>query len=833
MAVALGVAAFLASASVADAVVRSARAHVNDVAGGADLTLEAYETGLPREAAALVRTVDGVGAALPRVIGFVRAEGVEGARVLVIGVDPVAEAGAANDETGGLPVPPATALTFASGASAIVGPGLAAPLGLRVGDTLTLSSPGGARSFSVAAVADDRRIRSIAGGRVVLLALPAAQALLGRARRVDRVDVRLEDGADSERVASEVRAAVAAIAPANLYVGPPRLVDSTVEDVMATIDVAMRIGAVIALLIGVFLIHHTVAVGVAERRREIGILRAMGATRGQVRWVFAAEAAALGFAGGVLGTGLSVVLARWALEGFAGAVTSAYFGSEPAAVEVSPGLAAAGLFVGVAVALVAAWVPASQAARLAPNDSIRRGPDDTHGTGVGVRRRFAAAVLLGGLGCAFVVFRDALGTSTGYVALLLLLVAFLAASPLVLQVAARLISPLLSRCCGIPGRLAADDLLRHPRRAALPAAALAFGLALVVETSGTLQSISDETVRWMEDNVAGDIFVSSGRSVMGGAGYTPLAVDLRDDLLAVPGIEHVVAVRFRRLPWKTTRLFVLGLDMAEYAPIWRLHLRDGALPDHLASLLDGSGCFVSDNFVHLHGLDVGDTVSLPGVGGEARFRILDVFTDYSWPRGTVLLHQPRMAAMLEDPLVDEFSITLDGDTDVQTATAAIHAATSPDLDLVITPAEEMRGQAREVLAAIFSLAYAQVAAALAVAFLGVVNTLWISVVSRRRELGLLRSVGATRGQVTQSIVIEAAVLGVVGAVLGLVGGAIVEWVLLRRILPADTGWTYPFQFPWATAVTVAVLAVVISAVAGWFPARAAVGVPVAEALGNE
>jgi putative ABC transport system permease protein len=156
-----------------------------------------------------------------------------------------------------------------------------------------------------------------------------------------------------------------------------------------------------------------------------------------------------------------------------------------------------------------------------------------------------------------------------------------------------------------------------------------------------------------------------------------------------------------------------------------------------------------------------------------------------------------------------------------------------DRDLVVTSAAEMRAQARAVLAEIFSLAYAQVAAALAVAFLGVLNTLWISVVLRRRELGLLRSVGATQSQVVRSIVIEAAVLGVIGAVLGLVGGAIVEWVLLRRILPADTGWTYPLAFPWVTAAGVAVLAILTSALAGWFPARAAVRVPIADALKYE
>ncbi len=848
VAVALGVAAFLASASVADTVVRSARAHVNQLSGGADLAIEADETGLPLQAAVAARSVVGVRAALPRVIGWARADGLTGSRVLVVGVDPMAEIDAVA-ESGGpggadLRARPADALAFAAGRAALVASGLAETLELTVGAELTLIGPNGSLSYPVVDIVADGRMAKAAGGRVVVLALPAAQAVLGRAGRIDRVDIFLDSGSTSSsssapavdpvRVTADLRAAVRAIAPRNVHVGPPRLVDSTAEDVMGTIDVAMRVGAVIALLIGVFLIHHTVAVGVAERRREIGILRAMGATRGQVLRVFAAEASVLGLTGGALGVVLAYVLARGALEGFAGAVTSAYFGTDPARVEVSPALAASGLLIGVVVALVAAWAPASQAARLPPNDSIRRGPDGSHGAGTGaVRRRFVAALVMAAAGSLLVVFPSTLGRTTGYIALLLLLIAFLAASPLVLQLAARAVSPLLTRWCGVPGRLAADDLLRHPRRAALPAAALAFGLALVIETSGTLESISNETVRWMDENVAGELFVSSGRSVMGGAGYTPLMAELGAEIARVPGVAHVVRVRFRRLPWRGTRIFVLGLDIEAYAPVWKLALRDGELADHALELTSGRGCFVSENFVLLHGLDVGDTVTLPGAAGETGFRILDVFNDYSWPRGTVLLDQPRMAEMLQDPLVDDFSVTLVPGADVAATSSAIDAALGADRDIVITSAAEMHAQARQVLADIFSLAYAQVAAALAVAFLGVLNTLWISVVLRRRELGLLRSVGATRGQIVRSIVIEAAVLGVVGAVLGLIGGAIVEWVLLRRILPADTGWAYPFHFPWATAAVVGVLAIVTSALAGWFPARAAARVPIADALGHE
>jgi len=301
----------------------------------------------------------------------------------------------------------------------------------------------------------------------------------------------------------------------------------------------------------------------------------------------------------------------------------------------------------------------------------------------------------------------------------------------------------------------------------------------------------------------------------------------------VPGVAHVVKVRFRRIPWRDTRLFVLGLDIAAYEPVWKVPLRGGGIGRVRDGLVAGTGCVVSENLAQLHGVEVGDTITLPGARGDATFEILDVFRDYSWPRGTVILDQPRMAQLLDDPLVDELSLTLAPGEDIDAAEEAVAAALGPDREIVLTRAEEMRRQAREVLSEIFSLANAQVAVALAVAFLGVLNTLWISVVLRRREMGLLRSVGATRGQVARAIVIEAGVLGVVGAVLGLIGGAVVQWVLLHRIIPADTGWTYPMVFPWGLAAAVAVLGVVTSAIAGFFPARVAARTPLADALAYE
>ncbi len=831
-AVAIGVAAFVASEAVVAAVLRGAGEAVSAAAGGAELSVQSLASSLPADAAARVREVPGVAAAAPRVAGWVRVAG-ESRRVLVLGVDPLAESaflraeGRRADDVAAVADP----LLLASGVGALV----CGALPGTPDAPLELVAPDGAVTLARAGRIDDARLARAGNGAALVVALPTAQRLLGRGARVDRVDLRLARGADAGDVATAVRARLAAppALPDDVTVAPPGTADGTAADVLGIIRIAMRVGAGIALLVGLFLIHHTVAVGVAERTREVAILRAMGATRGQVRAVFVGEALLLAAVGAALGALLARLLAGGALHGFVSTMTLAYYATEGATVRIDAGTTLVAALLGVGVACVAAWAPASRAAALPPGDGLRRGSDADEPAVRGVPWR---ALLAGGAAVTcvtFVVLPDLVGKRTGYVALTALLVAFVAASPWIVAVASAWVARPLERLFGVPGRLAADELRSHPRRAALPAAALAVGVALVLETRGSLDAMSDETVRWMEQNIAGALFVSSGTTIMRGGGHTPLPARLAEDIAAVPGVAHVVTVRFRRVPWNGTRLFLLGLDLEAYLPVWRMPLREGGLPAHLPELTAGRACLASANFVRLHGLDVGDTVTLPSATGPLTLTIADVFTDYSWPRGTLIVHQPTLAAAYADELADEFSVTLAPGADADTVRAAIERTLGADREVVIVSAAVLRDETRQVLADVFSLADAQVGLALSVAFLGVLNALTISVVLRRRDIGLLRAVGATRGQVVLSIVLSGAALGAVGSALGLGGGWLVEWVLLQRIVPADTGWVYPPAYPWTTAALLALLGTATSAVAAALPARWAAGAPLAESLAYE
>ena len=832
LAVALGVAAYVASVAVAGSVVATAASTTAAFAGGADLVVQADEAGLSASCVAAVRGADGVAAAAPLVSGWVRIGDGSGRRALLVGVDPSAEAAMQRGGAGARDRfeirDPAS---FVLGRAAILSRPLADGARIADGGTITIQGARGAVRLGVAGIVDPPGGTRSPAARTIVVPSALARSILGRGDRVDRIDVALAPGADAAATSASILARLGAAVPPTTRVTSPGERDPATADLLGVVDVSLRLGALVSLLVGVFLVHHTIAVGVTERTREVGIFRALGATRRQVVAVFCVEALALGLVGSAAGVGLGALLARTSLDAFAATISGAYFASDPAPIEMTVSLAATGIVAGAVVALFAAWRPARRAASVAPNDAIRRGPEEASQPRGAVRGRVAAAI-------AFAVASGACVTVTfpraGWYAAFLLLLAFLVVAPLILSAGAKALAPLLSRLGGVPGRLAAEELARHPGRAALPAATLAIGLALVVETMGNTRSLGDSMSDWIEENVAGDLFVSSGRSALTSAGHTLLDAGLATDLAEIEGIETVTGVRTLRVPWGGTRVLLLGLDIASYRRMARVTVHgEGGRDAILARLETGSACIVSENFSTLHGVRLGDDVEIPATDGVVTLRVAGLFPDYSWPRGTILLDRGVLERRLGDRLVDEFSLRLAPDADAAAVEQRIEAKIGAGRELVLLSAAELRAAAHQLLDDFFALSNAQVLAALAVAFLGVFNSLWIAVVMRRRELGLFRAVGATRGQLVRSIELQAATMGAIGAVLGVVGGLAVQWIALRRVIVEDTGWTPAVVVAWVPVAAVVVLGVVTSAAAGLLPARSAARTEIRDAIGYE
>jgi putative ABC transport system permease protein len=246
-------------------------------------------------------------------------------------------------------------------------------------------------------------------------------------------------------------------------------------------------------------------------------------------------------------------------------------------------------------------------------------------------------------------------------------------------------------------------------------------------------------------------------------------------------------------------------------------------------LAEPGTALASENFARLHGVGVGDVVELPGI----RLRVVGVVPDYSWNRGTLVTDRlTTYVAAFGDPTADVFDVFVEPETTPARVKTAIEAG-GTDLALGVLDRAEVHDLIVNVIRRPFSLALAQQAVLGLVAALGVVTALLISVLQRRRELGLLRAVGATRGQVVRTVLAEAMLMGLIGTALGVLVGLPLEWYVVRLVISEESGFAFPMAFPWSEGLVVGAAAVGLATLAGLLPALQAGRLNVVDAIAYE
>jgi putative ABC transport system permease protein len=408
----------------------------------------------------------------------------------------------------------------------------------------------------------------------------------------------------------------------------------------------------------------------------------------------------------------------------------------------------------------------------------------------------------------------------------------LVSTPLLASLVGRLVQPLFRYSLGLEGRLAADNLVRTPGRTGLVIAALAATGGLMVQTAGFLRSSEGAVHDWLEEKVAADLFVTSGSSLLSGGYSLSMGSRLRRDLESLPEVEVVIPVRYHQIEYHNRMVFLVSLDTqafrdkAEDRPLAR------SLARHPRLRLPGTA-LVSENFAALYKVKVGDRIRIPGRGKMLDLEVIGTMVDYSWNRGTILVDRAWYLKEFGDSQVDVYDVFLAKGADPEAVKARIKKRWGEE-DLVLAETRpEVHADVHSVLQRVYSMAYAQQVVVGLVALLGVVSALFISVLQRRRELGLLRAVGASRAQILRSVLAEAILMGLVGAVVGFGIGLLLEWYALDILLLDEAGFIFPMRVPWLEAGVVAGLSVVLATLAGLWPAYHATRLRIPEAIAYE
>jgi putative ABC transport system permease protein len=823
----LGVAVFVAMHTANESVLSAFSETIDRIAGRTELQITAGETGFGEEILERVQSSPAVRVAVP-VIEAVVESGLPGQGTLfVLAVDMTGDRSLREYDMDSAEesIVEDPLVFLAQPDSIIVSKELADRQGIRVGSQLPMRTAVGEKSFVVRGIMKPEGLASAFGGNLAIMDVYAAQLMFGRGRTFDRIDLALKPGVEIERAQRDL----ASLLGPGFEIQAPASRGRQAETMLAGYSVMVSISSVFALFIGMFIIYNSFAIAVTQRRSEIGILRALGATRGQIRGLFLFESAALGVVGSVAGLAIGVLIAR-ATSAAIGGLASDLYGIAQQAGEAAtaPAVLATAVVAGLATSLIAAAVPARNATLVDPVQALQKGHSPTATSARG-RARLVLAVLAAmlAIGCLTIA-----GTrAVFYAGYGFALAATILLAPLVSTALTRALRPLLISLRPVEGALAADSLIQAPRRTSATVLALMLSIALIVAFGGMAKASYGSIVEWLNTSLNPDLFVMPSPRL--DLRTLRFPSELATEIKAIPGVERVQMFRNGRIMFRGLPVMAVAIEMNSVAATTRTRPVAGDATQMYRRAAAGNGLIVSDSLAQRAGLQLGEVLEIAAPQGTVRLPVVGVIVDYTDQQGSIFMDRSVWLQYWQDDSVNDFRVFISPGASVTDVRQRIVARYAGKRQVFVLTSEESRRYVLRIADQWFSLMNVQVAVAVLVAILGIVNSLTVSITDRRRELGVLRAVGALRGQVRHTIWLEAVAVGILGVILGCAVGALNLYYVLDIVQRDVAGLRLNYEYPLTTVLVLAPAILLAAFVAAIWPAESALRTPLVEALEYE
>jgi putative ABC transport system permease protein len=708
--------------------------------------------------------------------------------------------------------------------SVIVPKPFAAEYGLDLGSPLVLNVLGNRRTMIVRGILEAEGPGAAFHGAIAIADIASAQHNFGMRGRLSRIDLMVPE----ERAAELLRRIPL---PPGTSVERPSRRNERVERMLRAFRVNLFALAGVALLVGIYLVYNTVLISILRRRREVGIVRTLGASPVQIFAAFVAEGAAFGVIGSVFGVGLGWLMARGILGGVARTINTLYVATAPQEIVLTPSVVASGLLVGVVLSLLSALQPSIEASRI-PASIMLRAVVRPRGTRLAVLA--AAAIGAFAAGAAATRIPPIAGVAAGgYLAVILVVAGFSLLAPAIVRAAATIGAPILERTFGVPGKLAAAWLPASLRRTATATAALAVATGMSIAVALMIGSFR-ETVRiWVDQTISSDLWLrpSKGLSNAPNALFPP---QVADELERVSFVEDVDRARGRDIVLDDD---IVALGSGEFD----VAATRGDLPMVTPSsgrqaLLEArrtNGVIVSESFAIRRNRWPGDSVTLPVSTGRITLPITGVYRDYSNDRGVIVMDRSLYVRLFDDRKINTIVVYLRPGVPVSDARRDLQRTFGPKYGAFVVTNREVRDEVMTIFDQTFSITWALLAVATIVAVLGIINTLTALILERTRELALLRVGGLLPREMGRMILLESALLGAAATATGVVIGYVLSWILIHVINRQSFGWTIEFHTPVGLVITAATVTLIASVLAGLAPARRAQGINLVTALKEE
>ncbi|MFQ5400035.1 MAG: ABC transporter permease [Anaerolineae bacterium] len=837
----VGVAAMVAVNATNSSTIRSINRFFDEASGRSDLLVESAASGESFDEGALdvVRRFRAVAAAAPGLVAVTipadeasdwdlqyGAGGaiVPGTNFWLLGRDPVADA-QVHDYTlvdGRLLEPGETSYSL------VLVDEYAEEKGVELGEDFAVMTPeNGAVKLRLVGLIAKEGIGITNDGVIGIVPLNVVQELFGRSGQLDQIELVIApDVAADPDALTELRKEIEARLGPDYDVKYPAARGELVADTLQSYQQGLNFFSVVSLFVGSFLIYNAFAMTVVERTREIGMLRAVGTTRGQIMGMVLGEALLLGVIGSVLGVLFGVLLARGLVVSVSG-----FTGQTIEQVSATPDSVLTAIMVGVTVTLASAWLPAFQASRTSPLKALRVQGNVDEGRWQILGLKFGPMTIVASLLVIYYVpLRQEVAYLVGTNAIFLLLIGATLCVPLLTGPIERLIRPLIILGFGNEGRLGSGNVNRASGRTTLTVAALMVGISMVVGINGLTTSFEKDIETWINSAVGGDLFVRSPLQMPADVEARLLALDE----VAAATKSRFVASRLLLPSGEDEFTLFVAIDPETFPSVRSLRMQEG--PDQeevMRQLAGGSAILVSTDVANKHNLDVGDWVTLETRRGRRDFRVAAVTIDFAAGETTAVTgswNDLRRYFGIND--ISTIAVKLKPGASLPVVTDKIENGIGRGLNLSVETRQEFEEKVLSLSAEAFTLFDVLGLIGLIVAALGVINTMLMNVLERTRELGGLRSLGMTRTQVQRMILAEATTIGVIGALFGVSFGAVLSDVFVVG-LEAMGSFVLSSQVPYQGMINGFFVSLIVAMLSAWYPAVRASKVNIIEAIKHE
>ena len=701
---------------------------------------------------------------------------------------------------------------------------MAERMNIGTGDTIAISIAGIEREIKVIGYVGAEKGSSLDG--MLVADISTAQELLGKTGVIDNISLIIpEDDEDTVE-------ALEKWLPEGITLNSTAASNESTLKMTSAFQTNLTAMSMLALLVGMFLIYNTMTFSVLQRRGLLGSLRVLGATRREIFTEVLIEAAIISIIGTGIGVLLGIVLGQGMVKLVASTVDSLYFTLTVTSFELSSGIFIKGILLGVITSLVAAFIPALEAASSRPQIVRFRSVIES------LAQKLLPKIALAGLGMMglsiIILYLSERSLIAGFASLFLLVIGFALCVPVIAEFISKYLGLFMYKVGSKTSalyKMAVTGIAGSISRTGTAIAAMVVAISVVIGMGIMIESFRDTVELWMQQAVQGDIYINTMENVSSTA-ETPLPEDIITQIAALDGIEATKGLKTVFLETNYGRAEVDVITPVEQCRT-EYQLKSGNDLKAWESLTNGEAVYISEPFAYKHGLTVGDTIIFTADEGEREYAISGIYYDYSTDSGKVIMPQSIYLANWHDSTIASLGLYLENETDRDAIMNQVKAIVADAAGITVTDSFTIRADVLDLFDRTFLITRVLEFLAIIVAFIGILSALMAYQLEKIKEIGILRAIGVTPRQIWGMTSLQTGLMGTISGLLAIPLGISMSVLLIKIINIRSFGWSIQMAIGAGTIMEALAIAIGASLLASVYPAWKMSKTSPAEALREE